>query len=295
MMDGEILTENAAKTVPTPTVAEEKGKGEPPPTPNSCANVLQGVETVDVVIERGRSTLQKLDMRDNQTVPIHFSLAVSYGKLNSSTVHDLDDNTKIMIAGAVRKLNKMSEKSWDNAVSNMMQNPVIEVVPDGFVNRSDKVIKRGSNDFMMPGGSPNPATVGEVQTWFKELVNDQDVLDTCKIDTALVTNIVAKSGGTITTFEALFGKRHEYHEHVLVDIGVLRFPDSDDKCFKLYHLKLTAWLNTKRDRTRLTEHRECGITGEYSARKFQPRDSVIGGLNETKRSEVISEAEALFA
>ena len=293
-MDGDTIEENTVTTAPRPTVYA-KESSSPPTKLDICVNVLNDVQTVDVVVEKGRIALQNLNMRDNKTVPIQFSLAVSYGKLNSSTVRDLDDNTKVMIAGAVRKLNKLPEKTWDSAISSMMQNPVIEAVPDGAVNRSDKVIKNGAGDFMVPGGDPNPTTFEEVQKWFKELVNDQDVLDTCKIDTALIANVVAKSGGAITTLEALFGKQREYHEHVLIDIGVLRFPDPDDKCFKLYHLKLTAWLDTKRERTRLTEHNVCGITGEYRSKKFRPRDSVIGGLNETKRSEVISEAEALFA
>lgn len=98
----------------------------------------------------------------------------------------------------------------------------------------------------------------QVQTWFTNVIADDDVLKSTKIDIDVPAKIVAQSGATIVSFETFFAK-NEHHEKTLIDIGVLRFPDIDRPYFKLYRIKLVAWS----DSSRILFHQEDknGITG----------------------------------
>ena len=71
-----------------------------------------------------------------------------------------------------------------------------------------------------------------MEAWFDKLVSDHDVREATKIDIKVVAKIVAQTGATVKGFLSLF-KNEEYHERVLVDIGVLRFPDPSHPFIKV--------------------------------------------------------------
>jgi diaminopimelate decarboxylase len=48
----------------------------------------------------------------------------------------------------------------------------------------------------------------------------------------MVAKIVAQTGATVTNVLSIF-KKEEYHERVVVDIGVLRFPDASHPYVKV--------------------------------------------------------------
>lgn len=71
-----------------------------------------------------------------------------------------------------------------------------------------------------------------MKTWFVNLIADDNVLQSTKIDVNVLAQIVAQTGATVDGFETFFAKK-EHHEQTLVDIGVLRFPDIDHPFFKV--------------------------------------------------------------
>ncbi|KAK4183870.1 hypothetical protein QBC35DRAFT_477779 [Podospora australis] len=222
---------------------------------------------------------------------LHTDLAPAYGKLNKESLLKMDDGLKIMIAGTMKMLSKQNNKSWNAVLSNMMQNVLLQ--PDGNeVARADKLIKESSNDFKFDG-SADDGIVREVKSWFTKLIADDDVLESTKIasDIDVLSEIVAKTGATVDSFESFFAK-NEHHEQTLVDIGVLRFPDIDRPFFKLYRIKLVAWS----DSSRVLFHQvdKNGITGEFNSRIFRPRPSVIESLSAPARAKAIDYANALF-
>ncbi|KAM4066581.1 hypothetical protein HRG_000666 [Hirsutella rhossiliensis] len=201
----------------------------------------------------------------------------------------MDDRLKVMIAGTMKVLGKQTDKSWKAVLSTMMQNELLE--PDGAeIARADKMIKESVNDFKIDG-SADENIVREAKTWFINLIADDDVIQSTKIDINVMAQIVAQTGATIDSFETLFAK-NEHHEKDLVDIGVLRFPDFDHPFFKLYRIKLVAWS----DCSRILFHQadKNGITGEFNCRIFRPRASVIDGLTDAARRKAISAANAMF-
>ena len=264
--------------------------------PNKMATfsaVLAGIQLIDEFMADAKGKLSfgfNVEDIKSETIPVHCDLAASYGELSSQSIKAIDDELKIMIAGSVRALNKLADKSWESVVACMMQNTLIEPVPDGEVTNADKLIKEDAAYFKFDG-SPDQKVINEVHSWFTKLISDQDVLDNSKIDIDLLAKIVAQSGATIDSFATLFYK-HEYHERTMLEIGVIRFPDLDNPHFKLYRIKLTAWSDCSR--VLFGESNSNGITGVYNCKKFRPRASVISELKKSTKVQAVSEAEDLF-
>ncbi|KAF9189338.1 hypothetical protein BGZ49_003822 [Haplosporangium sp. Z 27] len=224
---------------------------------------------------------------------VHCDLAPSFGTLNKDSIKAMDDKLKIMIAGTTREIEKLSidQRTWENVTSIMAQNALVEPLDDGIA-RSDKLIKDyGSSAFKLDGSSDNNI-VREVHTWFTNLIADEDVLTSTKIDIDVLGNIVGWTGATVENFETVFAK-NEYHEQTLVDIGVLRYPDIEHPYFKMYRIKLTAWSDCRR--VLFVQSDKNGIMGEYNVRRYRPRDSIISELKEETRKKAIQEVESLFA
>ncbi|KAK0751426.1 hypothetical protein B0T18DRAFT_68282 [Schizothecium vesticola] len=216
-------------------------------------------------------------------------LAPSFGSLNKTTIKELDDELKVMIAATLKQLAKVQERSWQDVLATMSQNALME--PEGAqVARADKLVKEGTNEFKSDGTS-QAGIVREVHTWFTNLIKDEDVMMSTKFDIEVLGKIVALTGATIDNLRSLFA-RDDYYERAVVDIAVLRFPDVEQPYFKLYRIKLTAWL----DSTRILFHQvdKSGINGEYHCRKFKPRESVIKALSGENFRKAVATAEDMF-
>ncbi|KAJ3559796.1 hypothetical protein NP233_g11176 [Leucocoprinus birnbaumii] len=226
---------------------------------------------------------------------LHVGIAPSFANINSETVKDLDEKLKVMIAGTMRALEKKRADvqralTYEEVISVMRQNSLLES-DEATIERSDKLIKPSKMNAFKFDGSPDAAIVKEVENWFKKFINDPDVLGSTKIDINVLGKIVAQTGATVDSFQTVFYKT-EHHEKVLVDIGVLRFPDEEHPYFKVYRIKLTAWSASAR--YLFVQDDQSGITGEFNARNFRPRASVIDRLKKETVAQVAKEAEDLF-
>ncbi|KAF9080337.1 hypothetical protein BGX27_005521 [Mortierella sp. AM989] len=242
----------------------------------------------------GNFDWSKLSTREQTTDSfVHCDLAPSFGKLNKDSLKGLDNELKVMIAGTTRAIERLptNQRTWENVTSTLAQNSLLKPLDDGIA-KSDKLIKDYGSSFFKFDGSPDPSIVREVQTWFTNLISDEDVLSSTKIDIDVLAKIVAWTGATVTNFETFFG-RDEYHERTVVDIGVLRYPDIEQPYFKLYRIKLTAWSDCTR--VLFVQSDQNGITGQYNVRRYGPREGIIRELKEETKNKAIQEAEDLFA
>ncbi|KAK4159580.1 hypothetical protein QBC43DRAFT_326927 [Cladorrhinum sp. PSN259] len=221
---------------------------------------------------------------------LHIDVAPYLGTLNKESIHQMDDDLKIMIAGTMKILAKQADKSWNAVLATMMHNQLLQPDDRGEIVRSDKLIKENSSDFKSDG-SPNADIFSEVETWFNNLVQDQDVLNGTKIDSQVLANIVDQTGAFIDSFETFFDK-NEHHEQTMMDIGVLRFPDNDRPFFNLYRIKLIAWS----DCSRIVSHQESknGINAEFNSCIFRPRKELIWRLSPAARQMAIDAANAIW-
>ncbi|KAJ3559795.1 hypothetical protein NP233_g11174 [Leucocoprinus birnbaumii] len=244
--------------------------------------------------------VNKADVKDstsNDSFPV--SLAASFANIHKGSVKALDEKLKVVIAGTMRALEKKRAEvqralTWDELISVLMQNSLVE--PDDVkIDRSDEFIKPSKLNVFKFDGSPDAAIVKEVENWFRKFIDDEDVLESTKIDIDALGRIVAQTGATVDSFGSVFYK-NERHENTLVDIGgILRFPDVEHPYFKVpfvYRIKLTGWSASAR--YLIVQDDQSGITGEFNARNFRPRASVIDRLKKEIVAQGVKELEASF-
>jgi len=247
-----------------------------------------GVEEVGKMIQDfDFSQLQTSDVTADNSLKCQ--LAPSFGTLNKDTIKLMDEKLQVMIAGTMKSLEKLSDKSWEKIVATMKQNEVL-VADETEVFNSNKLIKESSSDFDF-NGNYDAAIVNEVKSWFVSLIADDDILKATSIDIKVMADIVATTGTIVESLAGLFA--HQYKEKTMIDIGVLRFPDIENPYFKLYRIKLVAWS----DSSRLLFHTsdKNGITGEFNSKIFRPRESVISGMRKDLVAKAVASVEDLFA
>ncbi|KAI0041693.1 hypothetical protein FA95DRAFT_1683038 [Auriscalpium vulgare] len=223
---------------------------------------------------------------------LHINLAPSFGALNKESIGKIDDDVKIMIAATLRVLRKIpaAERTWEKAVSALLQNPLIEQF-DQPIDRTEYLSKEGTHWFKF-SGSPDLAIVDEAVAWFDNLISDPEVLKSTTIDVKVTARIVAQTGATIVSLPDLLHK-NERHEKTVVDLGVLEFPSTERPYLQVYRIQLDAFSSSERILGWQTDRN--GITGRYSSRKFKPRPEFIHTLTPEVRVKALKEANDLFA
>ncbi|KAI5081744.1 hypothetical protein GOP47_0001487 [Adiantum capillus-veneris] len=237
--------------------------------------------------------------RHQDVIPFHCNLAPSFGKLkNAGAIKEMDEQLKVIIAGTTRIMSKLVQEAkdrnqsieWSEVVATMTQNPLLKPFED-LIERNDKLIKTDMNYFKFDG-SADHTIVREVETWFVNLIGDEDVLNDTKIDIHTLAQIVAESGARVTDLGTLCYKK-SFVESEVLDIGVLRYLDIDNPYCKVYRIKLTAWSDC--ERVLFVQNDSNGITGVFTCRKYKPRASVIESMYSQVKKKAVEEAEALFA
>ncbi|CAN0406685.1 unnamed protein product, partial [Ectocarpus fasciculatus] len=127
------------------------------------------------------------DSTDHREESLNIALAPCFGTLNSESVKLMDEKLKakpiwrqVIIAGTVRALGKLTDKSWKTVVATLTQNPLLEPLGE-TTHRADQYIREGTNWFKFDGSADSPIVKG-VQTWFHNLIADEDVLNSTGID-----------------------------------------------------------------------------------------------------------------
>ena len=233
---------------------------------------------------------QPTERHEDSVENVKFTFAPAYGQLRGGAIYQLDNKLKAMIAETVKAIERLSDKSWENIVSCMKQNPVLEL--QSSISNSDKMVKNGTNVFKFDG-SPDSSIVREVETWFiKLLCNDSDARDSSGIDIERLGKIVAQTGATINSFQTFFSKR-EIHRRTVLNVGILRFPQVNKPHFKLYRIKLVAWSDCSR--VLFVQDDASGIEGEFDRMKFGPCESTFREMRPSLINAAAREAEEIFS
>ncbi|KKF93481.1 hypothetical protein CFO_g4167 [Ceratocystis platani] len=216
---------------------------------------------------------------------LHVDLAPSYGGLSKESIKLLDSNLKVMIAGTVRMIKKIppSQRKWKTIEQAFTENNLVESSGEP-VHRKNMLLKKEVHAFKMSGAA-------DVKLWFHNLVNDSDVLAATPISIEELAEIVAWSGATFTDIGTAIYKA-EKHEKKIMDIGILRFPDSIHPYFKVYHISLKAWSYSSR--VVAVQSDNNGIEGEFYSRIFKPRKEILAKMNPEVIQKAVSEAESMF-
>ena len=120
----------------------------------------------------------KIKVNDKKrTDYLKFDLAPSYGNLTSESIKMMDDKLKIIISGTTRTIEKLpfEDRSWENVISALQQNTLLEPMDDG-VEKSDTLVKNYGTSAFKFDGSADSSIVREVEVWFKTLVGGKNTL-----------------------------------------------------------------------------------------------------------------------
>lgn len=186
---------------------------------------------------------------DNQQVSLHVELAPSYGDLTAESVKQLDEKLKVALSYTLHALADIpaNQRKWKKVLSTMLQSPVLEA--DDDLHRSESRILPSKSRVAQLDRTQDAAVVEEVCTllrtshyflsnflqvkaWFQNLIGDEDIRQTTKIDIQKMAGIVAGKGATTRKLRHLI--RHtEWDSKIQIDIGVLRFPDISNPHFKV--------------------------------------------------------------
>jgi len=204
----------------------------------------------------------------------------------------MDEALKVIISGTLHTLARIpkDERTWGTIMEAVRQNGLFEAAPEDEMTRVKSLIREGHHTFKFDG-SPEPATVREVEAWFDELISDHEIRQATEIDINVVAKIVAQTGAAVTGILNLFTKG-EYHEQTIVDIGVLRFPDPSHPFIKLYRIQLKAWSHC--NRVLATQLDRNGITGDFHSHILRPHKELINKLAPETLRKAVEEAEAFF-
>lgn len=238
--------------------------------------------------------ITKEDVKNDNYIPVHTSLAPSYGSEAKLAAHIkvMDDGLKVLMATSLQIVAALPKQNleWDTLLRAFANNPCARAMGDpASINRK---FEAHSEHLFKFNGDPDPALVNQVVTWWEsQAVADPDIRADTKIDIKDLAKIVAWSGATITDFGTVFYKR-EYHEKTVIDIGVLRFPDMDKPYFKLYRLRVHAWSDCTR--TLAYQSDTNGITSTLDWQCFEPRSEYIKDLKQEAKDKANDFVDDLF-
>ncbi|GJE88715.1 hypothetical protein PsYK624_047980 [Phanerochaete sordida] len=198
---------------------------------------------------------------------------------------DVGEVVKVSVATVTRSLSKIpaGEKHWETVLSAMAQVPLLE--SDGNnIHRSATFSCRSSSSFSADG---EPSLQERISCWLFKLVGDEAIMDSLAVDALQLALSRSVSRCTSQRSWSLF--RGTRRELPLLDINVLRFPDSDRPFFELYRLRVDAWSQSWPFYTcsRATD----GLTGVFQSHKFRMQKSLIYEVSRDTLDKAVEEAE----
>ncbi|XP_036359892.1 uncharacterized protein LOC115212730 isoform X4 [Octopus sinensis] len=258
---------------------------------------ITAIVTIASIISKGREMLKNVNVKDimkTEIIPYHCDLAQSYGNLTHTIFEEMDNELKVMIGASKISLDRLHKEAnerevkFEEYVATLTQNPFLETAEDGAFFNQDF---QGFESFGISTGGYDRAIAEQARSWFINLVQDKDILDSSKIEIEDFVNIVSASGAAVECFATLFYKKIRVERRV-VDLGVVRYPDLENPFLKMYQLKIAAY----RSSTRLLflEKKQSGIGGSIYIRKFVPRRAAIATLTERSLNYAVEYAETFF-
>ncbi|OBZ69816.1 hypothetical protein A0H81_10528 [Grifola frondosa] len=207
------------------------------------------------------------------------SLAPSFGKLNREEMIQLEDGIKVLIASVNKSLCGIPERElrFESVIQMFLQNPIAEPIhsstPDivresfflPFVEDLPRKITTKPEDpphkpdvshtvaksqaapvpvqFKLPA---RPSIASEVNLWFQKVVGDREVIHSTMINERTFATIISSMRPASIVGRA-FGNEGTAREKLIMDICVMRYPDTVVPYFNIFRIQLLGWQDTKSD------------------------------------------------
>ncbi|GAB1599868.1 hypothetical protein Ahia01_000264200, partial [Argonauta hians] len=256
--------------------------------------VVATIMAISTILELGRQLMKDMkpeEIIQSEVIPYHCDLAKAYGDVNRTMFEAMDNQLKVMMGGVKVGLERLQAQElnrtvkFEEYVSAMTKNPLLAPTEKGRFYKKDF---KAFESLGLSNGASNKAIAEQVKTWFVNLIQDKDILDSTQIKIEDFANIAAASGAAVDSFAALLYKK-VYIKRDVVDLGVIRYPDMEHPYLKMYRIELFAY--RKSERILMVEKTSSGIGGTINVRRFIPRGTVISKLKEETIGKAVESAE----
>ncbi|CAI9736383.1 Hypothetical predicted protein [Octopus vulgaris] len=242
------------------------------------------LNTPDQVVER---LTEKTELGDK--FDIRFELAATFGTLQFESLKMIDDNLKIMVAGAISEMDKLNKTSWEGLLDSLDRIPYLEMVGErtNFTESNMTRVRTEMLDFA--SREVDYMTVFFTELWFDRLIQEHHMLGEMNIN---ITNLAyyLANGEEISIKNALVGgdiKRKD-----MMDLAILRFPDIMNPYLTVFMLKFD--LVRKSLRAFVVEQIIVGIRCRFNYAKYVPNEEYLKQLREDTRETLVKDIDTLF-
>ncbi|XP_029638191.1 uncharacterized protein LOC115213384 isoform X2 [Octopus sinensis] len=265
----------------------------------SGADILDLDKISDVVINarklwRGNSVD---DLMNSDRVPYYCKMAVNYGDLNNATIRTLNENLQVIIAATInhfkKKYNDSGRMEFVDYVHALKSNPFLKT------EITDNIYRGEFKDFhAYDSRRQQLVTDGYelITKWIKDtLIKDDEALKDTTFNQVDFRNIVRATNAAFDHFERYEGVlvNKPYVQSSIVDISVIRYPDSKQAYFKLFRIQIFATKTSSSDPLR-DDQATSGIRGSFQSIVFRPQNLVIDGLNKNVKAKALHTAQSMF-
>ncbi|XP_036360001.1 uncharacterized protein LOC115213384 isoform X1 [Octopus sinensis] len=265
----------------------------------ASADILDLDKISDVVINarklwRGNSVD---DLMNSDRVPYYCKMAVNYGDLNNATIRTLNENLQVIIAATInhfkKKYNDSGRMEFVDYVHALKSNPFLKT------EITDNIYRGEFKDFhAYDSRRQQLVTDGYelITKWIKDtLIKDDEALKDTTFNQVDFRNIVRATNAAFDHFERYEGVlvNKPYVQSSIVDISVIRYPDSKQAYFKLFRIQIFATKTSSSDPLR-DDQATSGIRGSFQSIVFRPQNLVIDGLNKNVKAKALHTAQSMF-
>ncbi|XP_014787421.2 uncharacterized protein LOC106881519 [Octopus bimaculoides] len=242
------------------------------------------LNTPDQVLER---LTEKTELGDK--FDVRFELAATFGTLQFESLKMIDNNLKIMVAGAISEMNKLNKTSWESLLDSLDRIPYLEMVGERTNFTEDEMSRVTTELLDFSSGEVDYMTVFFTELWFDELIQENMILSEMNINITSLAYYLGK-GEQITIKNALLGS--DIKRKALMDLAILRFPDIMNPYLTVFMLRFDVLRNSLR--LFVVEQTIAAIRCRFNVAKYVPNEEYIKQLREDTRETLMKDIDTLF-
>ncbi|XP_014778868.1 uncharacterized protein LOC106875292 [Octopus bimaculoides] len=238
------------------------------------------------------------DLMNSDRIPYFCKMAVNYGDLNNATIKTLDEDLQVIIAATInlfkKKYGNSGRMEFVDYVHALKSNPFLKT------EITDNIYRGEYEDFHEYDSQRQQLAKNEydlITTWIKDtLIKDDEALKDTTFNKIDFKNIVAATNAAFDHFQRFEGMlvNKPYVQSAIVDLSVIRYPDSKQSYFKLFRIQIFATKTSSSDPVRDVQS-TSGVRGSFESIVFRPQNLVIDGLNAVVREKALKTAQSMFS
>lgn len=223
---------------------------------------------------------------ENDEYKVKFNLAPSYGNITSKSLHQLDESLRVMMAG-ILEMDVKDKYSWQDLLLALDMNLYLKRQSRYSTKKLERITFTATKVLGIKTNKKN--RVKTINTWFKNLIGNVDILKDTDIDIDSLTELVSKF--SVDMMDNLW--TNKFKNISLMDLGILRFPDITKPFFSIYRINL---IGTCLYKTYILHQDESSeVLGLFQREVYYPDQKYIDKISRELIDQLLNEIDDLFS